>query len=175
MPEEENRMKATKEAVIEAATQLERDGRAFYEQAAERASTEAVRKMFQSLANDEVKHEQWLKELAGARLSPTGESKALHDRLRTIFADVPTEERETIAGSTDDRKAIDVAITREIKAMQAYAQWAGECDDADVRALCLKLVDVETFHKRALENTIDYLDHTADWFMEEEQWSFDGG
>ena len=168
-------MKATKEAVMQAAIELELDGRRFYEEAARSASTESVRKMFQSFANDEIKHEQWFRELADRELSATDESQALHDRLRTIFADVPKEERETVAGSEDDRKAIDVAIGREEKAMEAYATWASECDDGEVRALCLKLVDIETFHKRALENTIDYLDHTADWFMEEEQWSFDGG
>ena len=56
----------------------------------------------------------------------------------------------------------------------AYAKWAEETDDEDVRALCTALVGVEEFHRQVLENTLQYFEQTADWFMQEEQWNFEG-
>jgi len=75
----------------------------------------------------------------------------------------------------DDIKAVSVALGMEKKSVAAYDKWASEADDKDVRELCAKLADFERVHVKVLYNTVEYLEHTGDWFMQEEGWMFDGG
>ncbi len=167
-------MSETREDVVRAAVQLERDGRKFYLEAAERASSTEVRKMFASLADDEADHIRWV-ERAAADVDTAAEvNRRLYGRLRFIFADVPEAQLRRLAASERDTEAIRFAIDIEDKSVAAYETWARECEDEDVRKLCQMLVGVERFHRTALENTLEYFEHTADWFMKEEQWNFEG-
>ena len=63
----------------------------------------------------------------------------------------------------------------EEKSIAAYENWAEEAGDPEVAGVCRKIADIEKFHKTLLENTMQYLERTIDWFMQEERWSFDGG
>lgn len=168
-------MEAGVEALIQAAIKLEQDGFKFYEDSAAAAVNLPARKMFLSFAQDEINHERWLRDLGGEAVSAGEQNKALYGRLQEIFAGVPDGDRAAVAASENDLAAINVAIGREKKAIQAYKELSEKAADEKTRELCLELVGVETFHRTALENMIEYFDRTADWFMEEEGWSFDGG
>lgn len=163
------------EALIQAAIKLEQDGREFYEDAAAAAVNAPAQKMFLSFAQDEIKHEQWLRELRGKPVSANEQNKALYGRLQGIFAGVPDGERAAVAASDNDLEAINIAIDKEKMTVQAYEALSEKATDDSTRKLCIELVDVEKFHQTALENMIEYFERTADWFMEEEGWSFDGG
>ena len=167
-------MATGKDAVIEAAIRLEQEGQKFYRDAAAAAENEPARKFFLSFAEDEVKHERYLRDWAGHDVSAEDDGRQLHSHLRSIFADVPGDQRAAIAASDSDSRAIDAAIDREKKAVQAYRKWAGEADDDATRDCCLVLVKIELFHQKILEEAVQFLDGTATWFMEQEGWSFDG-
>jgi len=167
-------MGETREDVVRAAVQLERDGRKFYLEAANRTPNEEVRKMFASLADDEADHARWIERAAADVDTAAAVNRRLYDRLRFIFADVPEAKLRRIASSERDVDAIHFAISIEDRSVAAYETWARECEDADVRKLCQMLVGVERFHRTALENTLEYFEHTPDWFMKEEQWNFEG-
>jgi len=165
-----------KQQIVHAAIQLERDGRKFYLDVAAKSSSEPVRQMFESLADDEVLHIEWIERtISPGKEIATTVKKKTYDRLRDIFADVPQSERQAFASSQDDVQAIRAAITMEEKSRTAYLKWAEEADSDKLRDLCKTLADQETFHRQLLENTIQYLEHTGDWFMVEEGWHFDGG
>jgi len=169
-------MTTEKQDIIEAAIHLERDGHTFYLDVAARAANDAARQMFESLAEDELLHIGWIER----NLSPSQEAarsakKKTYDRLRGIFADMPESARETAASSEDDIEAINRAIKMEEKSRSAYTGWANETDSDELRDLCNTLADQETFHRQLLENTVQYLQHTGDWFMVAEGWHFDGG
>jgi len=168
-------MEAGMEALIQAAIKFEQDGFKFYEDAATAAVNEPARKMFLSFAQDEINHERWLRDLGGEAVSAGEQNKALYGRLQGIFSGVPDGERAAVAASDNDLAAINVAIGREKKAIQAYKDLSEKAADEKTRELCLQLVGVEKFHQTALENMIEYFENTTDWFMEEEGWSFDGG
>ena len=57
-------MATSKQEIIQAAIQLERDGRQFYLDVAEKSSSALARQMFESLADDEVRHIQWIEKLS---------------------------------------------------------------------------------------------------------------
>jgi rubrerythrin len=161
--------------IIETAIQLERDGRKFYHNAAEKASNDIARQMFESLAEDEVRHIEWLESVSSGTHTAGSVNRALYGRLSGIFKDAPEGARKAVATCEDDINAMRLAIEMEEKSAAAYATWAEESETEDVRGLCEMLADVERFHRELIENSIEYLEHPGDWFMVEEGWHFDGG
>lgn len=168
-------MGVAKQDVVHAATQLERDGRQFYLDAAAKSSNELGRKMLESFAVDELHHIEWIKTVSEGEVPEVEPPSEIYDRLRGIFAGASDDLRKAAAGTSDDADAIRIAIGMEDKSVEAYEGWAADADDPEVRDLCGKLAQVEKLHRQLLENTAEYLDNTGDWFMQEEGWSFDGG
>jgi len=169
-------MRMEKRDIVEAAIQLERDGHTFYLDIAAKASNDLARKMFESLADDELIHIRWIeRELSPGEETARATKKRTYDRLRGIFADAPDSVRKSAAASQDDIHAINAAIKMEEKSRAAYLKWAEETASDELRGLCNALADQETFHRQLLENTVQYLERTGDWFMVEEGWHFDGG
>jgi len=167
-------MTGERERILATAIQLENDGRDFYLEAAGKVSNHLARKMLESLAEDELKHIQWLKETHRAAEDAGSINKAFYQRIVGIFAQAPEEVRREAAASKDDIEPLKQAIGMEQKAEEAYEKWSGETDREEVRRLCRLLADTERFHKQALENTIRYLSEPAEWFMKEESWNFEG-
>jgi len=168
-------MARTREEVVAAAIQLEKDGQEFYLAAAQKTSSNLAREMFQCLAADEERHVQWINKLSSEGATAGSANRATYDTLRPIFADAPAETKMAAELSADDLSAIDVAVGMEEKSIAAYQEWAQEDSGEDVQKLCRALVGQEQFHKQMIENTRTYLDKTCDWFMQEEQWNFEGG
>ena len=164
----------SKQEVVQAAMQLEKDGIAFYQDAATKTSSDLVRKMFESLADDEYDHIEWIKRSVPGVTEVQKINRQLYDRLRPIFADVPEATLRELAKSKSDVDAINFAISIEQKSIDAYEEWSKNAEAPDVRVLCDILAGVEQFHRQVLANTLEYLEHTPDWFMQEEQWNFEG-
>ena len=167
-------MAVTKEEVLRVAVQLEKDGRDFYLDASAKTGSDLARKMFQSLADDESNHIEWIERMAPGVETAEVANRQLYNKLRPIFANAPAGLKLAAEFSSDDIKALDIAIGMEVKSMAAYSKWAEEADSDDICNLCKVLVGQERFHKEMLENTKKYLDSTADWFMQEEGWNFEG-
>jgi rubrerythrin len=167
-------MKLTKDEVVKAAAQLERDGYDFYLDAAKQAGNDLARQMFESLADDEIDHLRWIERAEPGVNTAEQANRALYARLRPIYAGVSEQKLKELALADSDIAVIEAAIEIERKAAAAYAEWAEACEDPEVAALCKTLVGVETFHQQVLSNTREYFEKTADWFMQEEQWNFEG-
>ena len=168
-------MGTTGQEVIRTAIQLERDGQGFYLKAAADTSNELGRQMLRPFADDEQRHIEWLETAVEGKTPETEPPQEIYDRLRGIFADAPDELRQAASGSNDDIDAIRIAIGMEDKSAAAYENWAKEAEDEDIRELCGELAEFERLHRQILDNTIEYLESTGDWFMQEEGWIFDGG
>ncbi len=164
---------ATREEAIAAAKQLEVDGRAFYLDAAEKASSEAAKTMFASLADDEAKHIEWLEKLAPGAASSREANEKLFAKLKDVFA--AASAGKAADGASGDIEAIDVAAGMEEKSIAAYSEWVKEGESEDIRRLGAVLVGQERFHRQLLENAKEYLKSPGDWFMQEERWNFEGG
>jgi len=167
-------MTVTRDDVAKAAIQLERDGRGFYLEVAEKTRSNLTKKMFLSLADDELDHIQWIEKMIPGAGAASEANRRLYDRLRPIFADVPEAKMRKIAQSDDDVEAINMAIGMEKQSVDAYEKWESEAAEEDVKTTCNVLAGVERFHIQVLSNTLEYLEHTPDWFMQEEQWNFEG-
>jgi rubrerythrin len=167
-------MTASREEIAQAAMQLERDGRIFYLEVAEKASNALVGRMFEALADDELDHMEWIRNtVPGVDCAATANQR-LYQRLRHIFADVPEAQLRHMAQADSDVEAIQTGMEIEKESAEAYDDWAKDCPAEDVQHLCRTIADVERFHLQVLANTLEYFEHTADWFMLQEQWNFEG-
>ncbi|HJN19223.1 MAG TPA: ferritin family protein [Armatimonadota bacterium] len=167
-------MSISKDEIVTAAIQLEGDGFRFYTDAAKNAGSTLSRETFDSLAKDEQRHIEWITDYTKLKFNAETANKALYAQLRPVFADLAESDRQ-VAGSADaDIDALKFAIKREVAARDAYAKWADEVDDPEVKDLCEKLVEVEDFHRELLENVIEYLDNPTDYFLREERWIVEG-
>ena len=164
-----------KEEILATAKQLEVDGREIYLQTAGKTKNEVTSKMFESLADDELNHMEWIDQQSPGGVTAGKSNEALYSRLKTIFAEVPEEVREAAETSSDDIQAIDTALGMEQKSRDAYAEWAKQSEDEEIRELFSALTGIEQFHYELLQNMKEYFQKTSDWFMVEERWSFDGG
>ena len=160
--------------IVRVAIKLEQDGHQFYLDAASNAASDATRKTFQSLAADEVNHIEWIKKIY-PDIEPVDINQQLYAKVKDIFAGAPADFRAAIRNSQSDIDALNRAIQLEDKAAAAYEKWAGEADLPDLKELCQKLAAVEKFHRQLLENMINYLEQTDDWFQKDENWMFNGG
>lgn len=168
-------MSVTRQEVARTAIKLEEDGKAFYLEVAAQASSDLVTKMFRSLADDELDHIKWIEDNVPGVDSAAEANRDMYARLKHIFADVPDHTKVDLAMSASDVDAINAARDMEKKSIDAYAKWAEDADDDDTKDLCRVLADIERFHLQVLDNTLEYFERTADWFMQEEQWNFEGG
>jgi rubrerythrin len=157
-------------AAVAAAIKLEEDGLKFYLDAAAKAASDPMKKMFESLAADETNHIDWIHARNPGVDSSTDANRALYAKLKTVFADAPAVEK-----ADSDVAAIDVAIGMEEKSAALYAEWAAEGDSGEIRKLGAVLVGQERFHRQLLVNMKEYMESTGDWFLAEERWNFEGG
>jgi len=167
-------MSITRDDVARAAVQLERDGRAFYLEVAAKAENDLTQKMFASLADDELDHIAWIEEMLPGVDTASAANRRLYQRLGHIFADVSEAKLRKVAASNSDVEAINMAIGIENESVAAYEKWQDEAEEQDVKKLCNVLAGIERFHVQVLSNTLEYFEHTPDWFMQEEQWNFEG-
>ena len=168
-------MNKGKEEYLASARQLEVDGRSFYMKIADATKNPLTKRMFQSLADDELKHIEWIDKQSAKGITSEKANAELSKRLKTIFADVPEKVIKEIEATDDDIKAIDIALDMESKSRDAYAEWAGKSDTKEVQNLFKALTGIEQYHYDLLQNTKNYFEKTSDWFMMEEGWMFDGG
>lgn len=167
-------MAESKQEVIQAAIQLERDGREFYLEAAGNAASALSRQTFESLADDELRHIEWIEEISSGGETLESTNKRIYQRLRGIFADVPDDVRQAAASAAGDVEALNLAIGKEEESRTAYTGWAEASDSDEVRELSALLAGAEQFHRELLENVIQYLEHPSDFFLKEERWIVEG-
>lgn len=161
-----------KQEIIKTAVQLEKDGQAFYLEAAKASGHEAVREVFVSLAKDEEHHIEWIEKELGVAESARDLNRQTYARVKHIFNRDAKAEAQAAGKETEPLRR---AIKMEQDAARAYTDWAAELDDPGLKDILEKLSDVEKFHERLLENTILYLENPAEFFQQEEGPMLDGG
>lgn len=165
-------MKPTSDVLkaIETAIQIERDGLAFYSEAAKQTDDPNGKKMFQSLARDEAAHLKLFEDARQALLE-RGSWLSLED----VAAISPGEfDRPPIFPTGDEVETSEiperelVALRRGIQAekdsIAFYSQEMGKTDDPDGKAMYAYLVEQEEGHRTILQGEYDYLTRTGFWF-----------
>jgi len=170
---------------LEYALKTEQDGRAMYLQAKDEAAAPLARATFQMLADEELKHVETIKHfhqhLADSGQWPElativpGEHADLVAGIATIFEQRGAAAVEAAAETADDTAAYETALQFESRARAWYAEHRDATADEKARAFYQFMYEEENRHYELLEETLTFLDSTADWFAKHERPFYTGG
>ena len=153
---------------LEKAIRIEKDGRRFYLQAAERTNDQRGKEIFLSLAHEEEEHlrivekeydslskgKGWL-----ALAKATGEVD-----LRSPLFPPGREALEKMVRSDDsDLDALLLALGFENKSYELYRKGYTETDDPQGKAVYEYLADMEREHFETLMRNYEHLSRTGSW------------
>jgi len=161
---------------METAIKTEQEGQEFYLKVAAASGNKLARGMFEALAADEKRHEEWIRANIAYKVVPEkGLEVETNRKLQTIFSSVTEAEMDSFASSEDDTAALKKALEIERTSVELYESRAQWSPSREVASLWKILAIEERSHVRIVTNMLEYLNDTGSWFMGEEGWSFDGG
>jgi rubrerythrin len=140
---------------IKIALQLEKDGYAYYAEAAERCQNDYGKKMFERLARDEIDHRKRFRAIAEDLFGEVDEGEGRH---LDIFENI---DFSTVSG---EYAALDHAIAFEKKAQRFFADAAERARDENLKKLFRTIAREEETHRALLEAERAYLHKSGIWF-----------
>ena len=165
-------MKPTQDTLkaIETAIQIERDGLAFYTEAAKRTDDSKGERMFQTLVKDEAAHlglfektresmlkgDDWLPLEQIAAISP---SKSIRPPIFPMGDEV-----RTVEIPENQLTALRRGIQAEEDSIAFYSEQMDKTDDPDGKAMYAYLIEQEEGQRTILQGEYDYLTNTGFWF-----------
>jgi rubrerythrin len=165
---------------LEKAMEVERKGKAFYEQAAQHVQDPMGKSVFETLARDEVEHlrllqaefeaieqqQEWI-ELDEAKVcEPHGPLK--------VFPEASTAPL-VLPEAASDLDALQIAMKFEQDGYDSYIRAATETDDPKGKMVYEFLAEQENAHYVFLQKTYDYLVSEGAWYFDEQEFPmFDG-
>lgn len=159
---------------IEISIKMETDAIAFYNEASEKMKNRIGKMMFLSVAEDEKRHLEMLKEiLKGLDVSIKDVSPMRN--IKTIFEEFKNEMMERVKASDDELNAFKVAIYMEMEGIKFYKRIASVTANKKEKILFERLVTEEEQHYAVFNNTYNFMRASGDWFMWEEHSILDGG
>jgi rubrerythrin len=159
--------------ILKQAILLERRGRAFYRNVAEKTENKAVQDVFEMLATEEQKHIQTLSEQFKAyHKDKKFISGYLHEKdSGSAASEVLTREiKEKISAAGFEAAAISAGIAMEERAIQLYTKSAQTASDPEAKALYEWLATWERDHLNMLMD-IDKALREKIWF-DNQFWPF---
>ena len=146
-------MAQSAEDVLKTAILLERRGKSFYSTAARGTESEAVRKIFTMMAEEEDEHIKFLSrqfsEFQKSGKFVKNEKSATADAVKT--AEILSEQvKSEISAASFEAAAISAAIDFENRAIEVYQERADASSDPNERAMYEMLAEWEQTHHRLL-------------------------
>jgi len=163
--------------VLNTAIKMEEEGHAFYMKAASMTESQVGREMYETLAQDEVRHKLLLE---GLKRKATPELKDLDlplpkDRLKSVFSSVRARIKEHVVPTSDDISALSFAMGKETESYEMYRDAAADSVDSKVKAVFERMAQEENQHFEILQDTKYYLEEYANWTIWEEGGPIEGG
>jgi rubrerythrin len=177
---------ATTQAELESlntAIKLEKDGRAFYQEAVQRVANPLAKNVFETLADEELVHIETIQafydslretgscEEAESRLAKTEDPQA---RLKNVFQKARQHMDQEVKADAGSLAAYEKAMKLEQAAYDMYQRLLEDTADSMARKLYEFMLDQENEHYAFLKETHDYLENPEDWYIREERPHFEG-
>ena len=157
--------------VFEYAMQMELDGKAYYEEAAEKVNSPELKKILMEIAGDEQKHYILFKAMKDGNDVEYVESEAstIFESVKNVFVTLK-EENKDYTFPSDAKEIWEQARDVEKKAEKFYRDEAEKLDNAKNAEILHKIADEEHRHWVTMENVINYIDHPNQW-LEDGEWA----
>ncbi len=160
-------MAKSTEDILKEAILLERRGKAFYTTAARQTQSEAARKIFSMMADEEDEHIEFLsRQFAHFQKNHEFLSTETHidDHQEEIAMAVLSDEiKKQINAAGFEAAAISAAMDFETRAVQIYSERAEQATDANEKAMYGMLADWEKGHHKWLHKINEELKEQV-WF-----------
>lgn len=148
--------------VFEFAMQMEKDGEKYYRELAAKAEDPGLKKIFTSLADDEVQHYEILKEMNEKSVVSKTESNIL-ESARNIFQEMKERGATTIAKELSHSDAYRKALKGEEESFTFYERKAEESTDPVEKKTLLIFAREERRHYRLIENIVEFVSRPEEW------------
>lgn len=178
-------MKASKNeaalAVLEEAMEVERQGEAFYEGAAEHVQDPTGKAVFRTLARDEVQHLRLLQaehEAISSHMDWIELEEAKAHELSSPLKLFPDKREASlvIPAAATDEHALELAMKFEYRGYNMYVGAAADAADPRAAELFEFLARQENSHYAFLQKTHEYLTTEGTWYFDEHEFPmFEGG
>ncbi len=153
--------------VFEFAMQMEKDGEAFYRQIANGTKNPGLKRIFETLAEEEVVHYNTFKKLAEKTGTSVVESNILA-KAKNIFAEMKESGPVDLSGETPQTEAYRKAMAAEEEAYTFYEKKAAECNDDIEKEVLLVFAKEERRHYHLHENVLEFVSRPDTWIEDGE-------
>ncbi|MDJ0624091.1 MAG: ferritin family protein [Desulfocapsaceae bacterium] len=153
--------------VFEFAMQMEKDGEAFYREIARGTKNPGLKKIFETLADEEVVHFNTFKKLAEKSEAKVVESNILA-KANNIFAEMKEGGAVDLSDETPQVEAYRKAMAAEEEAYTFYEKKAAECSEEAEKEALLVFAKEERRHYHLLENVLEFVSRPETWIEDGE-------
>lgn len=152
--------------IFDIAKHMEREGEKYYRELAAQSEDAGIKNIFNSLADDEVRHYQLFDEMGRGDLPNFGGGRIIEE-VREILQRM----REGSSGlpvTASQQEIYRIALENEHHSIDAYLQFYEKTGDIQQRQLLQQVIEEERKHVVVLENLIDYIRRPQVWLEDAE-------
>jgi rubrerythrin len=169
---------------LNVALDYEREGLLFYTKAANEAENALSRRLFWTLASQEIEHTKKIEEIytmierdkklpSPEKLKKVGAHIELEKDIKEFFK---AADRESLRKNAGNVEAMKIAMEIEKKSYRLYVDLVADARNTSEKAFLSALRDEEQKHIDALDNVYYYLTNSEMWFAGDESrvWNWMG-
>jgi rubrerythrin len=159
---------------------LEKEGREFFLQAAERTGHPLGKQIFHSLADDELRHLRRVTQIFEALENKAAWPKTQPQKYQpksfhTIFEEAKDHLKKIVKPQADDMEALKVGLTYEDQSYKFYQDLAQKASSTPEKEFYQQLAAEENNHYQIIQETRTYLEKPWDWYADQEHQIYEGG
>lgn len=147
--------------VYDYAMKVEKDGEEYYRELASKSPNEGLKKVFNILADAEVKHYQVFKSMRDKDGQDINALDISTD-TKTIFETLSAQ-KEKVNFKQDEIKFYEDAIKREDDSYHFYLSKANELENENEKVIFMNIAQEEIKHKEILENILVFIQEPSNW------------
>jgi rubrerythrin len=156
--------------IYDFALQLEQDSESFYRDMAAHTSDAGMQKIWNALANDEVKHYMIVKQLKAEAPAPQMEDTAVLATAHSVFSQMAGRafDAEPLVHNDLAVDAYRQAQELERQSREYYQEKADEVSQESHKALLLRIAQEENKHYFLLDHMIEFVNRPQTWIEDAE-------
>ncbi len=147
--------------VYQYAMKIEKEGEAYYRELVDKSPNNGLKRIFNMLATEEVKHYNIFKNMMKNNNIDVDKLDIITD-TKTIF-EILNEEKDSLDLSKEEIKYYQEAIEREDNSYKFYLEKSKEIEDEKEKLIFIKIAEEEIKHKMILENIISFIEEPTNW------------
>ncbi len=156
---------------VQAAINFERRGVNFYLELASQTKNRLGRRLFYSLAGEEISHILTIEDMAQQLeerkiISSESSGEKLEGKIRNYFQSLARE--KLIENRMDNLEGYEMAMQIENQGYEMYKNFQAEAGSEYEKNFFTRMMEEERKHYEALQNVYYYLKSPDDWFSESE-------